>query len=59
MRPRQANDCYQSIDGPENRLDLKDDTTLGEGRGNTSIMFLKKVRKGDCGNVIINCLIIK
>ena len=52
MRHRQANDCYQSIARPEDRLDLKENTTLGEGRGNTFIMFLKKVRKGDCGNVI-------
>ena len=41
MRHRQANDCYQSIARPENRMDLRDNITLGEGRGNTFIMFLK------------------
>jgi len=30
------------------RLHPKDSTTLGEGRGNTFITFLKKRRKGDC-----------
>jgi hypothetical protein len=30
----------------------KDNITLGEGRGNAFIMFLKKGRKGDCGNAI-------
>jgi RNA-directed DNA polymerase len=29
-------------------LYLKDSITLGEGRGNAFIMFLKKRRKGDC-----------
>jgi len=29
-------------------LYLKDNTTLGEGRGNAFIMFLKERRKGDC-----------
>jgi hypothetical protein len=30
----------------------KDSITLGEGRGNTFIMFLKGGRIGDCGNAI-------
>jgi RNA-directed DNA polymerase len=30
-------------------LDLKDRTTLGEGRGNAFIRFLKEGRRGDCG----------
>jgi hypothetical protein len=30
----------------------KDSITLGEGRGNTFIMFLKEGRIGDCGNAI-------
>jgi hypothetical protein len=34
------------------RLNLKDNITLGEGRGNTFIMLLRKRRKGDCGNAI-------
>src|SRR5512135_3048028 len=34
------------------RLYLKDNITLGEGRGNTFIMLLKERRKGDCGNAI-------
>jgi hypothetical protein len=34
------------------RLHLKDNITLGEGRGNTFIMLLKEKRKGDCGNAI-------
>ena len=34
------------------RLYLKDNITLGEGRGNTFIAFLKKERIGDCGNAI-------
>ena len=33
-------------------MDLQDNITWGEGRGNTFIMFLKKGRKGDCGNAI-------
>jgi hypothetical protein len=33
-------------------LYLKDSITLGEGRGNTFIMFPKERRKGDCGNAI-------
>ncbi len=34
------------------RLHLKDNITLGEGRGNTFIMLPKERRKGDCGNAI-------
>jgi len=34
------------------RLYLKDNITLGEGRGNTFIMLLKERRTGDCGNAI-------
>jgi hypothetical protein len=34
------------------RLYLKDSITLGEGRGNAFIMFLKEIRKGDCGYAI-------
>jgi hypothetical protein len=34
------------------RLHLKDNITLGEGRGNTFITLLKERRKGDCGNAI-------
>jgi len=34
------------------RLYLKDNITLGEGRGNTFIMLLKERREGDCGNAI-------
>ncbi|SPQ00606.1 hypothetical protein NBG4_290023 [Candidatus Sulfobium mesophilum] len=34
------------------RLYLKDNITLGEGRGNTFIMLLKERRKRDCGNAI-------
>jgi hypothetical protein len=33
-------------------FDLKDNITLGEGRGNTFIVFLKERRQGDCGNAI-------
>jgi hypothetical protein len=33
-------------------LYLKDNITLGEGRGNTFTMLLKERRKGDCGNAI-------
>jgi len=33
-------------------LYLKDNRTLGEGRGNTFIMLLKERRIGDCGNAI-------
>jgi len=34
-------------------LYLKDNITLGEGRGNTFTMLLKeRRRKGDCGNAI-------
>jgi hypothetical protein len=33
-------------------LYLKDNITLGEGRGSTFIMFLKGERIGDCGNAI-------
>jgi retron-type reverse transcriptase len=33
---------------PYYRLHLKDSTTLGEGRGNAFITFLKERRKGDC-----------
>jgi group II intron reverse transcriptase/maturase len=33
-------------------LDLKDNITLGEGRGNTFIVFQKKGRKGDCTSVL-------
>ena len=34
------------------RVHLKDNITLGEGRGNTFIMLLKERREGDCGNAI-------
>jgi hypothetical protein len=34
------------------RLYLKDNITLGAGRGNAFIMLLKERRKGDCGNAI-------
>jgi hypothetical protein len=33
-------------------LYLKDNITLGEGRGNAFIMLLKERRKGECGNAI-------
>jgi len=33
-------------------LHLKDNITLGEGRGNAFIMLLKERRKGDCGNAM-------
>ena len=30
-------------------MDLKESRTLGEGRGNAFIRFLKEGREGDCG----------
>jgi hypothetical protein len=33
-------------------LYLKDNITLGEGRGNAFITFLKEGRRGDCSNAI-------
>jgi hypothetical protein len=31
-------------------MDLKESETLGEGRGNAFIEFLKEGRAGDCGD---------